>query len=167
MGLVKSIVSRYSHYGVAFDDLQQEGLMGMMEAAERFDEKRGAKFSTYATYFIKGKVLEYLRKEKKLNIADIDLSENENIEFNPASVYEESTAEARVNGKDKMRGAIPESFPDIEKRVLAMFFLQEKTLKEIAVELDITREKVRQVKQKGVRRLKISHPDPAMDNAEG
>jgi RNA polymerase sigma factor (sigma-70 family) len=111
-------------------------------------------------------VLEYLRREKKLNIADIDLSENENIEFNPASVYEESPAEARINGKDKMRGAIPDNFPDIEKKVLAMFFLQEKTLKEIAEELDITREKVRQVKQKGVRRLKINHLDPAMGNAE-
>ncbi|MBN2754391.1 MAG: sigma-70 family RNA polymerase sigma factor [Candidatus Goldbacteria bacterium] len=152
-GLVKSIASKYCHYGVGFDDLYQEGVMGIMEAAKRFDETKGAKFSTYATYFVKGSILDYLKKEKSINIIDMDIYENENIEF--YRVESESPQE-KEEEYIKTAFVIPDDFPEAEKAVLELSLVEGKPFKEIARVLGISRERVRQLKQKGLRRLKIN-----------
>ena len=52
--LVVSIAKRYhGHAGMTFLDIIQEGNLGLMKAAEKFDHTKGYKFSTYATYWIK------------------------------------------------------------------------------------------------------------------
>lgn len=51
--LVVSIAKRFRGRGVSFDDLVQEGNIGLLRAAEKFDHARGFKFSTYATWWIK------------------------------------------------------------------------------------------------------------------
>lgn len=51
--LVVSIAKKYIGQGVLFMDLVQEGSMGLMKAAEKFDYSKGFKFSTYATWWIK------------------------------------------------------------------------------------------------------------------
>jgi RNA polymerase primary sigma factor len=51
--LVVSIAKRYKHSGVPFADLIQEGNIGLMKAVDKFDHKRGYKFSTYGTWWIR------------------------------------------------------------------------------------------------------------------
>jgi RNA polymerase primary sigma factor len=55
--LVVSITKRYQNRGMAFQDLAQEGILGLTRACEKFDPERGFRFSTYATWWIKQSIM--------------------------------------------------------------------------------------------------------------
>lgn len=60
MRLVISIAARYRAYGLPQGDLVQEGNVGLMQAAERFDPDREVRFSTYASWWIRSAIQEYV-----------------------------------------------------------------------------------------------------------
>jgi len=58
--LVISVASRYRHYGLPAADLIQEGTVGLMEAAARFETDRDVRFSTYANWWIRAAIQDFL-----------------------------------------------------------------------------------------------------------
>ncbi len=64
--LVVSIAKKYTGHGVLFMDLVQEGGLGLIRAAEKYDYKKGYKFSTYATWWIKQTIIRAISNTSKL-----------------------------------------------------------------------------------------------------
>ncbi len=60
MRLVISIAARFRHYGLPLADLIQEGHVGLLEAAARFEPEREVRFSTYATWWIRASIQDYI-----------------------------------------------------------------------------------------------------------
>jgi RNA polymerase sigma-32 factor len=58
--LVISVASRFRNYGLPMGDLIQEGNIGLMQAANRFDAERDVRFSTYATWWIRASIQDYV-----------------------------------------------------------------------------------------------------------
>jgi RNA polymerase sigma-32 factor len=58
--LVVSIAARFRHYGLPVGDLVQEGNVGLMQAAARFEPDRGVRFSTYAAWWIRSAMQDYV-----------------------------------------------------------------------------------------------------------
>ncbi len=60
MRLVISMASRFRHFGLSMGDLIQEGHVGLLEAAARFEPERAVRFSTYATWWIRASMQDYV-----------------------------------------------------------------------------------------------------------
>jgi RNA polymerase sigma-32 factor len=60
MRLVIAMASRFRHYGLPMSDLVQEGNVGLMQAAARFDPEREVRFSTYASWWIRSSIQDYV-----------------------------------------------------------------------------------------------------------
>ncbi len=58
--LVIAVGARFRSYGLPLGDLVQEGSIGLMQAAARFDPARGVRFSTYATWWIRSSIQDYI-----------------------------------------------------------------------------------------------------------
>lgn len=68
LGLVHALARRYHGRGVPFDDLVQEGTLGLARAVEKFDHHRGLKFSTYAVWWIRRSLLDATRDARTIRI---------------------------------------------------------------------------------------------------
>jgi RNA polymerase sigma-32 factor len=66
MRLAISMAAKYRRYGAAMSDLTQEAAMGLMKAAEKFDPDRGFRFSTYAVWWIKAQLQDYVMRNWSL-----------------------------------------------------------------------------------------------------
>jgi RNA polymerase sigma factor (sigma-70 family) len=125
--LVIRLVKQYAHCGLPFEDLVQEGNMGLMEAVERFDHRRGVRFASYAGWWIRQTVLRALACQAR----SIRL---------PPAVNDELNRLRKINVQ-------------LEARLH-----RQPTLDELAAEMGVSRQRLRQLQNWNQRTLSLDRP---------
>ncbi|WP_329905409.1 RNA polymerase sigma factor RpoD/SigA [Porphyromonas pogonae] len=213
---VVSVAKQYQNQGLSLPDLINEGNLGLIKAAEKFDETRGFKFISYAVWWIRQSILQALAEQsrivrlplnqvgtlnkitkalqkfeqenerrpssaelaKELDIAEDKISDTLKVSGRHISVdapfvegEDNSLLDVLVNddAPNADRSLINESLAteiervlgtlsDREAEIVKLFFgiggCQEMTLEEIGDKFGLTRERVRQIKEKAIRRLR-------------
>jgi len=212
---VVSVAKQYQNQGLSLPDLINEGNLGLIKAAEKFDETRGFKFISYAVWWIRQSILQALAEQSRIvrlplnqvgSINKISKAfqkfEQEN-ERRPSAEelsavldipVEKVTDSLKVSGRhismdapfvegednslldvlvnddapvadrtlinESLQKEIDRALSTLTEResdIIKMFFgigCQEMTLEEIGDKFQLTRERVRQIKEKAIRRLR-------------
>ena len=212
-----SVAKQYQNQGISLPDLINEGNLGLIKAAEKFDETRGFKFISYAVWWIRQSILQALAEQSRIvrlplnqvgslnkinkalskfeqenermpspdELADLlDIPREKIADTLRVSGRHVSVDAPFVDGEDNSlldvlvnpdspnadRGLVNESLnkeieralstlTERERDIIKYFFgigCQEMTLEEIGEKFGLTRERVRQIKEKAVRRLRHS-----------
>ena len=109
MRLAISMASKFRRYGAPMNDLIQEASLGLMKAAEKFDPDRGVRFSTYAVWWIKASIQDYVMRNWSM-VRTGSTSSQKSLFFNLRRVQARLEREAAARGepidRQEMREAI-------------------------------------------------------------
>jgi RNA polymerase primary sigma factor len=221
---VVSVAKQYQNNGLSLGDLINEGNLGLIKAASRFDEKRGFKFISYAVWWIRQSILQALAEQSRivrlplnrvssLNKLSKTVSELEQ-KFQREPSYEEMSLSMGISEEevmlthqiagrhvsldapfvqgeenslldtlsnssdvtpetklmnDSLQGEVARALSTLTAResdVISYYFglngFESMTLEEIGDKFNITRERVRQIKEKATRRLKHTSRSKAL-----
>ena len=170
---VVSVAKQYQNQGLTLPDLINEGNLGLIKAAQRFDETRGFKFISYAVWWIRQSILQALAEQSR--IVRLPLNKIGSInKINKMYAYLEQANERVPSAEEiareldmselilaSLRTEIERALETLTPReadVIRLYFglgdQHAMTLEEIGETFDLTRERVRQIKEKAIRRLK-------------
>lgn len=165
------IARQYQGQGLSMEDLVSEGNLGLMKAAPKFDATRGLRFVNYAVVFIRQQIEKAVRKESdeqrvestrdgQTRSVDAPLGSKANVSLLSVLVNADSPqADQRVYNAS-LEDAIERLLQTLNERetvvVNAYFGIGEErqTMAEIAERMSLKRERVRQIRDRAVRRLK-------------
>lgn len=98
MRLAISMAAKYRRYGAPMPDLIQEAGVGLMKAAEKFDPERGVRFSTYAVWWIKASIQDYVMRNWSM-VRTGSTSSQKSLFFNLRRVRAKLEREADASGE--------------------------------------------------------------------
>ncbi|WP_417274822.1 RNA polymerase factor sigma-32 [Celeribacter halophilus] len=98
MRLAISMAAKFKRYGAPMSDLIQEAGLGLMKAAEKFDPDRGVRFSTYAVWWIKASIQDYVMRNWSL-VRTGSTSAQKSLFFNMRRVQARLEREASAQGE--------------------------------------------------------------------
>lgn len=164
---VVDIAKKYKGHGLSFGDLVSEGNIGLLKAIDRFDEKRDTKIISYGVWWIRQTIKEAIAKknniqaddlpedhEKQVNDDDLYNRQDEN-EFN--SLFENDDHYTNTNNIEIVNKLL-NSLDEREKEIIISYFglydNDQLTLEEIGVKYDLTKERVRQIKEVALKKLR-------------
>ena len=98
MRLAISMASRFRRYGAPMNDLIQEASLGLMKAADKFDPDRGVRFSTYAVWWIKASIQDYVMRNWSM-VRTGSTSSQKSLFFNLRRVQAKVEREALAEGE--------------------------------------------------------------------
>ena len=160
VGFVTLVARRYSRKDDhLFEDLYQEGILGLLRAKETFDPERGYKFLTYATWWIQGYISRYLKKDfkKPLTVEDIEvykdsISTTDSVE---AQVVFDNLREKAVQYLHKVKAS------DREIDIFLSRSLSEEpvTLQSLGDKYGVTRQRIEQIERRTLKKLKRRNID--------
>ncbi|MGH1454273.1 MAG: RNA polymerase factor sigma-32 [Paracoccaceae bacterium] len=99
MRLAISMASKYRRYGANMNDLIQEAGLGLMKAADKFDPDRGVRFSTYAVWWIKASIQDYVMRNWSM-VRTGSTSSQKSLFFNMRRVQARLEREAMAQGQE-------------------------------------------------------------------
>jgi len=186
LSLVMLVARRQQRGGLRLDDLVQEGNLGLLRAAEKFDPQAGTRFSTYAVWWIRAFVGRHLRAARstvrprsgRVALADLSLDAPGGDDDAPAvELLEEGGpgAEARFLSAERDRG-VRQALPRLRRRLgeLGWTILNDRllrdaplTLAEVGAARGVSRERVRQVEVRTLRYLRQALAPLALELGEG
>lgn len=160
--LLLSIASRYRRLGVPMGDLVSEGTLGLYDALERY-ERKGARFSTYASYWVKARICTFIEKMRSPlgtsagpgAVADESQALLEGMEADGACP---ETLSARAQVREWVRRAVAKTWKNLDEReraVLMRRLLDDgETLRDVGSQLGLSGERVRQIETQLKKRLR-------------
>ena len=136
-------------------ELIQEGMVGLLEAAENYDYTRGVAFSVFASFRIKGSMVDYLKKSNSGALylegdlgSGLTLGETlTSAQASPTELAERQLLHEKVT---QALGRLPEK----EQQVITGMYLEGKTAQSVADAIDISLGHVYRLQKKGVRRIR-------------
>ena len=148
---VVCVAKEYQDQGLSMLDLINEGNVGLIRAAERFDEKRGIKFISYAVWWIRERILHALAEEQR----HISRQFHDTLPSPDSLIVLPGLSEETISADtNQVLSLLSEREKLIIERSFGINGQPEMTLEEIGDTLDLTRGRVCQIRNKAIRKLR-------------